>query len=109
MGGGEGIRIEGTGDTAIGASVPPGGTDTVPPNVLRRAIAASAIGNAPEWLDYGIYAYGLTYISAALFPGPTGQATPFALATSAISLLVWPLGGLFWATLSSEDRRDGKE
>src|SRR3546814_20299823 len=62
MGGGEGIMIEGTGDTAIGASVPPGGTDTVPPNVLRRAIAASAIGNATEWFDYGIYAYGLTYI-----------------------------------------------
>src|SRR3546814_4030743 len=55
MGGGEGIMIEGTGDTAIGASVPPGGTDTVPPNVLRRAIAASAIGNATEWFDYGIY------------------------------------------------------
>src|SRR3546814_19555631 len=91
MGGGEGIMIEGTGDTAIGASVPPGGTDTVPPNVLRRAIAASAIGNATEWFDYGIYAYGLTYISAAMFPGTTGQATLFALATR------------------SEERRIGKE
>ena len=27
-----------------------------PPGVLRRAIAASAIGNATEWFDYGIYA-----------------------------------------------------
>src|SRR3546814_14063063 len=96
MGGGEGIMIEGTGDTAIGASVPPGGTDTVPPNVLRRAIAASAIGNATEWFDYGISAYGLTYISAALFPGTTGQPTLFALATFALSFLVRPLGGLFW-------------
>ena len=44
-----------------------------PPGVLRRAIAASAIGNATEWFDYGIYAYGVTYISAALFPGDTDE------------------------------------
>jgi MHS family proline/betaine transporter-like MFS transporter len=36
-----------------------------PPGVLRRAIAASAIGNATEWFDYGIYAYGVTYLSAS--------------------------------------------
>lgn len=66
---------------------------------LRRAMAASAIGNATEWFDYGIYSYGLTYISAALFPGSTAQATLFALATFAISFLVRPLGGLFWGPL----------
>jgi MFS transporter, MHS family, proline/betaine transporter len=27
-----------------------------PSNLLRRAIAASALGNATEWFDYGIYA-----------------------------------------------------
>jgi MFS family permease len=69
------------------------------PSLLRRAIAASALGNATEWFDYGIYAYGLTYISAALFPGSTTQATLFALATFAISFLVRPLGGLFWGPL----------
>jgi len=66
---------------------------------IRRAMAASAIGNATEWFDYGIYSYGLTYISAALFPGSTAQATLFALATFAISFLVRPLGGLFWGPL----------
>jgi len=70
-----------------------------PPTLLRRAIAASALGNATEWFDYGIYAYGLTYISAALFPGSTAEATLFALATFAISFLVRPLGGLFWGPL----------
>jgi MHS family proline/betaine transporter-like MFS transporter len=70
-----------------------------PPGLLRRAIAASAIGNATEWFDYGIYAYGVTYIAAALFPGDTKQATLFALATFAISFLVRPLGGLFWGPL----------
>jgi len=57
------------------------------------------MGNATEWFDYGIYAYGVTYISAALFPGNTEEAVLFALATFAISFLVRPLGGLFWGPL----------
>lgn len=74
-------------------------TTEVPPGTLRRAIAASAIGNATEWFDYGIYAYGVTYIAAALFPGDTAQATLFALATFAVSFLIRPLGGLVWGPL----------
>ena len=66
---------------------------------LRRAVAASAIGNATEWFDYGIYAYGVTYISAALFPGAAQEATLFALAAFAVSFLIRPLGGLFWGPL----------
>ena len=68
-----------------------------PPAVVRKAIAASAIGNATEWFDYGIYAYGVTYISAAIFTGEA--ATQLALATFAISFLVRPLGGLVWGPL----------
>lgn len=73
--------------------------DTTDPATMRRAIAASAMGNATEWFDYGIYAYGVTYISAALFPGSVEEAVLFALATFAISFLVRPLGGLFWGPL----------
>ena len=69
------------------------------PSELHRAVGASALGNAVEWFDYGIYAYGVTYISAALFPGDTEDAVLFALATFAISFLVRPLGGLFWGPL----------
>jgi MHS family proline/betaine transporter-like MFS transporter len=76
-----------------------GATGAVDKSELHRAIAASAIGNATEWFDYGIYAYGVTFISAALFPGETGEAILFALATFAISFLVRPLGGLFWGPL----------
>ncbi|MDT9599089.1 MFS transporter [Sphingosinicella rhizophila] len=83
----------------VGAEVPAGSADAVPPGVLKRAIAASAIGNATEWFDYGIYAYGIAYISSALFPGEAQEATLFALATFAISFLVRPLGGLFWGPL----------
>lgn len=77
-------------------------TQETTPALLRRAIAASAIGNATEWFDYGIYAYGVTYISAALFPGSTAEATLFALATFAISFLVRPLGGFFWGPLGDK-------
>lgn len=73
--------------------------EEVPPETVRKAVAASAIGNATEWFDYGLYAYGLTYISAAIFPGSTEEATLFALATFAISFLIRPLGGLFWGPL----------
>ena len=72
---------------------------TVDDRTVRRAIAASALGNATEWFDYGIYAYGVTYISAALFPGEAGTATLFALGTFAVSFLVRPLGGLFWGPM----------
>ncbi|HDR9286801.1 TPA: MFS transporter [Burkholderia multivorans] len=70
-----------------------------PHSLPRVAIAAAALGNATEWFDYGIYAYGLAYISAALFPGNTASATLFALGTFAISFLIRPLGGLFWGPL----------
>ena len=76
-----------------------GGPRYAPPDVLRRAIIASAMGNATEWFDYGLYAYGVTYISVAFFPGDAQQATLFALLTFAISFLVRPLGGLFWGPL----------
>lgn len=83
----------------IGAEVPRGHPEQTPLPVLHRAIAASALGNATEWFDYGIYAYGVVYISQALFPADLEEATLFALATFAISFLVRPLGGLFWGPL----------
>jgi MHS family proline/betaine transporter-like MFS transporter len=82
-----------------GEEVPPGSPNVTPPGVVNRAVAASALGNATEWFDYGIYAYGIVYISAALFPGEAEQATLFALGTFAISFLIRPLGGLFWGPL----------
>ncbi len=87
----------------MGTESPDGMATTVeneaPPEVLKKAVAASAIGNATEWFDYGIYAYGVTYISAAFFPGDTEEATLFALMTFAVSFLIRPLGGLVWGPL----------
>ncbi len=88
-----------TTQTALPSDTAPACVAAPDPSTLRRAITASALGNATEWFDYGIYAYGVTYISAALFPGDTDEAVLFALATFAISFLVRPLGGLFWGPL----------
>lgn len=89
------VREEGTPDGS--ASVP-----APPKRDVRRAIAASAIGNATEWFDYGIYAYGVTYISAAMFPGDTQRSTLLALMTFAVSFLMRPLGGFVWGPLGDK-------
>jgi MHS family proline/betaine transporter-like MFS transporter len=67
---------------------------------LRRAIAASAIGNMTEWFDYGVYAYTATYIGDAFFPGdnPTTK-TLGSLLVFAVSFLIRPIGGIVWGPL----------
>lgn len=76
----------------------PAATEPVPNGVLRRAVGASAIGNAVEWFDYGIYAYGVTHIANALFP-EGDDAVAFTLLGFALSFLIRPIGGFFWGPL----------
>jgi len=63
---------------------------------LRKAIAGSAVGNATEWYDYGVYAYVATEIADNFFPdsGLVGTFLVFA-----VSFVLRPLGGLFWGPL----------
>lgn len=68
------------------------------PSVLRRAVAASAIGNATEWYDYGVYGYLVTLaIAPNFFPGE--YATVGALLGLAVSFVLRPLGGIVWGPL----------
>ena len=70
------------------------------PRVLHRAIGASAIGNAVEWFDYGVYAYLATHIAASLFPGDEeGSGVVYTLLGFALSFLVRPIGGMIWGPL----------
>ncbi|KUI41088.1 MFS transporter [Mycobacterium sp. IS-1590] len=73
--------------------------DSPSPGDVKKAIAASAVGNYTEWFDYGLYAYGVSYISTAIFPGDGATATLLALMTFAVSFLVRPLGGFVWGPL----------
>lgn len=76
----------------------PASASTVPEaRTVRRAVAASAIGNATEWFDYGVYAVSVAYITHNFFPGPAG--TLLALSTFAFSFLIRPLGGMVWGPL----------
>ena len=47
--------------------------------LLRKAIGASAIGNATEWYDYGVYAVATAYITQHFFPGEGGMLLTLAL------------------------------
>ena len=67
---------------------------------LRRAIGASAMGNATEWFDYGVYAYLAIYIGQVFFPSDDlADSTLSSLGVFSVSFLVRPLGGLFWGPL----------
>ncbi|QUQ65824.1 MFS transporter [Kutzneria sp. CA-103260] len=69
-------------------------------STLRRAVAASAIGNATEWFDYGVYAYTAVYIGKTFFPSSNPTASTLgSLLVFAVSFLIRPLGGLVWGPL----------
>lgn len=63
--------------------------------VLRRAITASAMGNAVEWFDYGVYSFVVAYVSAAFFPGVSPAVQLLSgFGVFAVSFLIRPIGGL---------------
>jgi MHS family proline/betaine transporter-like MFS transporter len=73
---------------------------TVDKKTLKRAITASAMGNATEWFDYGVYAYATVYIANNFFPSENETTqTLSALLVFAVSFLIRPLGGLVWGPL----------
>lgn len=64
---------------------------------MRKAIAASAIGNATEWYDYGVYAVVATYLTEAFFPNALGSLG--TMLGFAVSFVLRPLGGLVWGPI----------
>ncbi|WP_439030050.1 MFS transporter [Gordonia terrae] len=65
--------------------------------ILRKAIGASAIGNATEWYDYGVYAAASVYLTQAFFPGELG--TIGTMLGFAVSFVLRPLGGMVWGPI----------
>ena len=71
-----------------------------PPGIVRRAVAAAAIGNITEWYDFGIYASLETTIGKVFFAGLSSTTQTLVVAgTFAASFLVRPFGGLFFGPL----------
>lgn len=85
---------------------PAGREGTAPPeadrSTLRRAVGASAIGNAVEWFDYGVFAYGAVIISQVLFPEEATGALIFTLLAFAVSFIMRPIGGMVWGPLGDK-------
>jgi MHS family proline/betaine transporter-like MFS transporter len=67
---------------------------------LRRSIAGSALGNAVEWFDYGVYSYVAGYIASAFFPGDFGLVATFGVL--ALSFIFRPLGGFILGPLGDK-------
>jgi MHS family proline/betaine transporter-like MFS transporter len=63
---------------------------------LRRAITASAMGNATEWYDFSVYAYLASTMGAVFFPDTNNPVVSLlgAYGVFAVSFLIRPLGGI---------------
>ena len=72
---------------------------------IKKAVAASAMGNATEWYDYGVYAVVTSYIGSHFFPGE--HATLLTFMTLAVSFIARPFGGFFWGPLGDRMGRKG--
>lgn len=69
-------------------------------DVAKKAVVATALGNAMEWFDFGIYSYLAVTIGKVFFPEITGLAQlVFTFATFAVAFLVRPFGGIFFGML----------
>jgi MHS family proline/betaine transporter-like MFS transporter len=70
---------------------------------VRRAVLASAMGNATEWYDYGVFTSGAiaTAIGTVFFPGE-GNAVLKSLALVAVGFIVRPFGGAFFGPLGDK-------
>jgi MHS family proline/betaine transporter-like MFS transporter len=69
-------------------------------SMLRRTIAATAVGNMMEWFDFGIFSYMAVTLGEVFFPTASGPVQLLsAFATFAAAFVVRPLGGFFFGPL----------
>lgn len=93
-----------TATAAIGGAftAPPRDVE-VAPNVLRKVLTASFIGNFVEWFDYASYGYFATVIAMVFFPEiAPGAALLATFAVFAISFVVRPIGGIVWGSIGDK-------
>lgn len=89
------------------AEAPPGNetasSTEAGPKTVRTAVLASAIGNATEWYDYGVFTSGAiaTSIGTLFFPAG-GDAVLKSLALVGIGFIFRPFGGMFFGPLGDK-------
>lgn len=67
---------------------------------VRKAVFASALGNATEWYDFGVYSYLAATIGALFYPSASAGGQLIATFTTfAAAFLIRPIGGLFFGPL----------
>ncbi|WP_085524349.1 MFS transporter [Tuberibacillus sp. Marseille-P3662] len=68
--------------------------------VAKKAVVGTAVGNAMEWFDFGIYSYLAATIGQVFFPELSGPVQLiYSFATFAVAFLVRPIGGMFFGML----------
>ena len=66
----------------------------------KKAVVATALGNAMEWFDFGIYSYLVVVIGKVFYSGVSDSAQlVFSFGTFAVAFLVRPIGGMFFGRL----------
>jgi MFS transporter, MHS family, proline/betaine transporter len=69
-------------------------------NVAKKAIVATAIGNAMEWFDFGIYSFLAVIMGKVFFPEMSGSLQlVYTFATFSAAFLVRPIGGMIFGRL----------
>lgn len=69
-------------------------------DIAKKAVVATALGNAMEWFDFGIYSYLVVIIGKVFYSGVSDSAQlVFSFGTFAIAFLVRPIGGMFFGML----------
>src|SRR5947209_3767030 len=72
---------------------------------VRRAVAASAMGNCIEWFDFGVYSAGAITATIGRVFFPTHSSTAAVLASLAVfagAFVVRPFGGFFFGPLGDK-------
>lgn len=70
-------------------------TPMAPPEVVRKVVIASILGNAFEWFDFAIYGLFAATIAQLYFPAGDALASlMLTLATFGVGFAVRPLGGV---------------
>jgi MHS family proline/betaine transporter-like MFS transporter len=66
---------------------------------VRRSVLATAMGNAMEWFDFGVYSYLAVVLGKVFFPNTGGSGLLYSLTAFAVAFVIRPIGGVLLGLL----------